>query len=302
MGDETAQAVQSMVESAAVSDNGLWATILSVAILIVGATSVFGELQSALDRIWHVPESKKTTGIWGMLRTRVFSFGLILGLAFLLMVSLAVSAGLAAFGSFVGGLLPGQEILLQALNLIVSFVVMTLLFAMIYKLMPTTKVAWDDVWVGAGVTALLFEVGKFGIGLYLGKSDLADAYAGAGSLVILLVWVYYAAQIFLLGAEFTKVYSQTHGSNQGQAQSLDKVSVSTARDSPLHVADPDSQALPEVKHEIERKSSQAAAELLPRVLLLGAISTFRLLTERSLKNTRRQIHDAQKVTRRLRRK
>lgn len=302
MGDETAQAVQSMIESAAVSDNGLWAAVLSVAILIVGATSVFGELQSALDRIWHVPESKKPSGIWGMLRTRVFSFGLILGLAFLLMVSLAVSAGLAAFGGFIGGLLPGQEILLQALNLIVSFVVMTLLFAMIYKLMPTTPVAWGDVWVGAAVTALLFEVGKFGIGLYLGKSDLAEAYAGAGSLVILLVWVYYAAQIFLLGAEFTKVYSQTHGSNQDQAQSSKKTQVSTAKESSLDVVVDDGQTLPAVTDEIDRRVSQAASELLPRMLLLGAISTFRLLTDRSLKNTRRQIHGAQKISRQLRRK
>lgn len=212
MGPDTAKAIEAMVESAAISDKSGWASALSVGVLLIGATSVFGELQAALDRIWHVAESQKPSGVWGILRARVFSFGLILVLAFLLMVSLALSAGLAAFGTLIGGLLPGQEVLLQLLNLVVAFVVTTTLFAAIFKWMPTAKVGWRDVWIGAAVTAVLFELGKFGIGIYLGKSDFSTTFAGGGALVILLAWVYYAAQIFLLGAEFTKVYAFRFGS------------------------------------------------------------------------------------------
>lgn len=218
MGPDTAEAVQAMVQSAAISDRSGWASVISVGVLIVGATSVFGELQSALDRVWHVPESEKPSGVWAVLRARIFSFGLILVLAFLLMVSLAVSALLAAFGSFLGGLLPGQELLLQMLNLVVALAVTVVLFAAIFKFMPSTAVRWSDVWVGAAVTAALFEAGKFGIGLYLGKSGFSDSFAGAGSLVVLLAWVYYAAQIFLLGAEFTKVYAFRHGSARRDPQ------------------------------------------------------------------------------------
>lgn len=294
MGEETAEAIQGMVESAAISDNGLWASLLSVAVLVVGATSVFGELQSALDRIWHVPESKKPSGIWGILRARVFSFGLILGLAFLLMVSLAVSAGLAAFGSFVGGLLPGQEILLQVLNLIVSLAVMTALFAMIYKLMPTAKVAWRDVWVGAGVTAVLFEIGKFAIGLYLGKSDLADSFAGAGSLVILLAWVYYAAQIFLLGAEFTKVYATAHGSAQGSNEPPQAASPEVPTKSGAELAGEQVVTAETVRGELDRRSAKAAADLLPRLLLLGGVSLLRLIADRRLRTEHRLLKKAKR--------
>lgn len=302
MGEETAKAVQAMVESAAVSDNGLWAGLLSVGVLILGATSVFSELQSALDRIWHVPESKKPSGIWGILRARVFSFGLILGLAFLLMVSLAVSAGLAAFGSVLGGLLPGQEVLLQALNLLVSLLVMTLLFAMIFKLMPSVPVAWRDVAVGAAATAVLFEVGKFVIGLYLGKSDLGSAFAGAGSLVILLAWVYYAAQIFLLGAEFTKVYAQMHGSPpvENISDALPQpgvVSKSALEDaavtrSSAAVQNPEATAA--ARGEIDQQVAKVATELLPKMILLSAVSLLSLWTERRLKHGRRQLRRVKK--------
>ena len=150
-----------------------------------------------------------------MLRARVLSFGLILGLAFLLMVSLSISAGISAFGSFASGLLPGWEVLLQGINMLLAVGTTTVLFAMIFKFMPSVEIDWKDVWVGAGVTAVLFEVGKFAIGLYLGKSGVNESFAAAGSLVVLLAWVYYAAQIFLLGAEFTKVYSDDNGSHAG---------------------------------------------------------------------------------------
>lgn len=135
------------------------------------------------------------------------SFGLILGLAFVLMVSLVVSTAVAALGEWTRGMLPGWEIMLQGVNTVVSVAVSTLLFAMIFKLMPSTPIAWRNVWIGALVTAVLFEVGKFLIGLYLGKSNVTESFAAAGSLVVLLAWVYYASQIFLLGAEFTKVYA-----------------------------------------------------------------------------------------------
>jgi membrane protein len=181
-------------------------------VLLVGATTVFAELQSALDRIWHIPPAEKPQGLWAILRARLLSFGLILGLVFLLMVSLAVSAAVAAIGAFTSELMPGTEVLLQLLNLAVSLGITTVLFAMIFKVMPSTPIAWRDVWVGALTTAVLFEVGKFLIGLYIGKSSMTESFAAAGSLVVLLAWVYYAAQIFLLGAEFTKVYAGDHGS------------------------------------------------------------------------------------------
>jgi membrane protein len=216
IGTEGAALVQSLVAASSDRGKGLVAGAISIGVLVVGATTVFAELQSALDRIWHVPEAQKPSGIFGTLRARLLSFGIILGIVFLLMVSLLVSAAVAAFGAFTTKLMPGAEALLYALNSGVSLGIFTLLFAMIYKLMPSRKIAWRDVWVGAFTTALLFEVGKFLIGLYLGKSSMTETFAAAGSLVILLAWVYYAAQIFLLGAEFTKVYAQEHGSFAAQ--------------------------------------------------------------------------------------
>lgn len=213
IGEEGALAVQGLVKNASEPSRGLIAGAISIVVLIVGATTVFAELQSALDRIWHVPDRVKPKGVWSILRARVLSFGLILGLAFLLMVSLIVSAGLAALGSWsTGFFFSGWEALLQGLNGLVSLAILTLLFAMIFKFMPSAPIRWHDVWIGAIVTAVLFEVGKVLIGLYLGKSGVNESFAAAGSLVVLLAWVYYAAQIFLLGAEFTKVYATAHGS------------------------------------------------------------------------------------------
>jgi membrane protein len=211
IGAKGASIVQTVVANASISNKGL-AGLISVVVLIIGATSVFAELQNALDRIWHVPAAQKPKGIMAILRARLLSFGLILGLVFLLIVSLAVSTAVSAFGSWASGMLPASELLLHAVNIAVSLSISTLLFAMIYKLMPSTHIAWRDVWVGGFTTALLFEVGKMLISLYIGKSSMTQAFAAAGSLVVLLAWVYYAAQIFLLGAEFTKVYADEHGS------------------------------------------------------------------------------------------
>lgn len=215
IGHDGAVAVQGLIKSADAPSKGLWAGAISVVVLVVGATTVFAELQSALDRIWHVPDADKPSGVWAVLRARLLSFGLILTLAFLLMVSLMVSTVVGAFGSWAGGLLPGTEFLLQAVNLLFSMSVTCVLFAMIFKYMPSAPIAWRDVWVGAAVTSVLFELGKFAIGLYLGKSGVNESFAAAGSLVVVLAWVYYAAQIFLLGAEFTKVYANEHGSVAG---------------------------------------------------------------------------------------
>jgi membrane protein len=217
IGVRGADLVQSLVAATSDTDKGLIASLISGVVLVIGATSVFAELQNALDRVWHVPASAKPNGVFAVLRSRLLSIGMILGLVFLLMVSLAVSAAVAAFGALTTDLVPGAEILLQALNLAISFGIATLLFAMIYKLMPATPIAWRDVWVGAVTTALLFEIGKFLIGLYIGKSSMTESFAAAGSLVVLIAWVYYAAQIFLFGAEFTKVYAERHGSRAGAA-------------------------------------------------------------------------------------
>lgn len=216
MGWEGAIAVQGLLKSAREPSQGILATVISVVTLLIGATTVFGELQTDLDRIWRVPAPLKENGILALLRTRLLSFGLVLGLVFLLLVTLVVSAVIAALSQWSQGIFAGGEALLQALTFIISFLISMLLFAMIFKLMPRARIAWRDVWIGAAVTALLFEIGKLLIGLYLGKTGIASAFGAAGSLVVLLVWVYFSAQIFLLGAEFTWVYAHEYGSKKTQ--------------------------------------------------------------------------------------
>ena len=217
MGDQGAKAVEELLKSASNPGQGILATIVGFVTLLIGATAVFAELQSSLDRIWRTPAPPNEKGIWGMIRTRILSFGLILGLGFLMIVSLVLSAALAALGKWWGGFLGNWELVLQALNFAVSFGVVTVLFAAIYKLMPHAKISWHDVWIGAAVTALLFSIGKFLIGLYIGKSGVASSFGAAGSFAVLLVWVYYSAQIFLLGAEFTWVYSHRNAPPQDAA-------------------------------------------------------------------------------------
>jgi membrane protein len=214
VGADGAKAVESVVQGAQAPTQGIIATVVSVVVLLVGSTTVFAELQSALDRIWEVPAAEKRSGIWNTVRARLLSFGLVLALAFLLIVSLIISAMLSAMGSWASNLLPAWEFLLQAINIVIALGFTTLLFAMIYRFMPRASVAWREVWTGAFVTAVLFEIGKFLIGLYVGKASVASSYAAAGSLVVVLIWVYYAAQVFLLGAEFTWVYANEHGSRR----------------------------------------------------------------------------------------
>ena len=211
VGTQGAQAIQTMVANAGKHGQGVLATILGLATILFGATGVFVQLQSALDRIWNV-EPKPGAGIWSFIRTRMISFGMVLGIGFLLLVSLVVTAAVAALGKWATGMLPGGETLINILTFAVSFALITLLFAMIYKVLPDVEIAWRDVWIGAAVTALLFTIGKFLIGLYLAHSTVASTYGAAGSLVVLLLWIYYSSQILFLGAEFTQVYATRYGS------------------------------------------------------------------------------------------
>jgi YihY family inner membrane protein len=212
MGKEGATALQGLLKAAREPSTGIIASIVGGVLLLVGATATFAELQTDLDRIWEVPAKAKPSGLWGWLRSRVLSFGLVLGLAFMLMISLVVSAALAAAGEWLGGG-EAESIAANVLNFVASFALFTVLFAMIYKIMPTAKISWHDVWMGAAVTALLFNVGKSLIGLYLAKSSVASGFGAAGSFVILVAWFYYSAQIFLFGAEYTWVYANSKVQN-----------------------------------------------------------------------------------------
>ena len=218
VGAEGAKAIEQMLASASQPKEGLVAAALSIVALLIGATTVLGELQNALDRIWRAPAAGRPTGLRGFARSRLLSVTMILGVAFLLMVSLVVSAGVAAFGRWWGEHFALWELLAHALDLFLSFALMTVLFALIYKIIPRVHIRWRDVLVGAAVTALLFAIGKILIGLYLGKSDIGSAFGAAGSVVLFMVWVYYSAQIFLIGAEFTWVYAHEFGSRRGIEQ------------------------------------------------------------------------------------
>lgn len=215
-GDAGAEAVRNLLSSAHYSDKRGLAAAVGVITLLIGATSVFGELQYALDRIWGTPRHKRSTAWWEFIRARILSFGMVLGVGFLLLVSLIASAALAAFGGWLETRVAGLEIMLPLLDLGLSFAMTIALFAMIYKYVPRESITWRDVWIGAAVTAFLFTIGKWLIGLYLGRSSFSSAYGAAGSLIVLLLWVYYSAQIFLLGAEFTRVFAYTFGSRAAQ--------------------------------------------------------------------------------------
>jgi membrane protein len=215
MGEEGAEAVQDMIANASDPGTGAMATIISIAGLVIGATTVFNEIQNDLDRIWRAPAAEQSSGIWTLLRTRLLSFGMILGVAFLMAVSLILSAALSVIGKWWDDWLGGWEVLAHVLDIVVNLGLLTLVFALIYKMIPRVEVGWYDVWVGAAVTALLFTIGKVAIGLYLGKSDVTSSFGSAGSMVVLMIWVYYASQIFLLGAEFTRIYAERFGSRRG---------------------------------------------------------------------------------------
>jgi membrane protein len=215
VGVEGAKFISNMLTSASNPARGITATILGIITLIFGALGVFNELHNSLNIIWNVKEEEPKNFLESLKKTildRFLSFTMILGIGFLLLVSLVISAGLSAVQNTLGNAFPLSEFIWQMINLVVSIGVITLLFALIYKVLPDAEIAWRDVWLGGFVTAVLFSLGKFLIGLYLGNSAVASSFGAAGSLVLLLVWIYYSAQILFFGAEFTQVYANNYGS------------------------------------------------------------------------------------------
>ncbi|HET6584375.1 MAG TPA: YihY/virulence factor BrkB family protein [Nannocystaceae bacterium] len=211
MGTDSAATIESMVESANKPRTGILATIFGVVVLLFGATGVFIELQDSMNTIWEV-RPKPGRGVLRVIRQRFLSLSMVFGVAFLLLVSLVVNAGLSALGDALAAFVPGIPIAWQVLTYAVSLLVITLLFAMIFKVLPDVKVPFRDVWIGAAFTAVLFVIGKLLLGLYIGRADLASSYGAAGSVVVMLLWIYYSAQIFFFGAEFTQAYARLHGS------------------------------------------------------------------------------------------
>ncbi|HLM73241.1 MAG TPA: YihY/virulence factor BrkB family protein [Polyangiaceae bacterium] len=210
LGAEGAKLVESLLQSVSKPSHGIIATVIGLVTFMLGATTAFVELQSSLNTVWEV-QPKPGRGVKGLLHDRILSFGMLLGIGFLLLTSLVVSAGLSAFSTFMGDRVPGFYYFAQLLNLVLSLAVQTVLFAMMYKLLPDVKVAWRDVWVGSFVTSVLFTLGKFLLGFYIGSSSVTSGYGAAGSVAVLLLWVYYSTQILLLGAEFTQIWAERFG-------------------------------------------------------------------------------------------
>jgi membrane protein len=217
VGEPGAKAVEELLQSASHPETSVLASFIGLVTLFIGATSVFAELQSALDRIWRAPAVNQPSTFLLILRARVLSFGMIGALGFLLLVSLVFGAAISAFGKWGESFFPAALSVLQVVNLIFGFAMTTMLFAIAYRILPRARIAWSDVWVGSFVTAALFTLGKYLIGLYIGQAGVSSGFGAAGSFIVILVWVYYSAQIFLLGAEFTWVYAHRHGSKAGVA-------------------------------------------------------------------------------------
>ncbi len=224
IGPQHAPTVAALLDAVDRPAEGGIAAIFGGLVLLVGATTVFAELESAIDRIWQSP-TRKVSGWWNWLRARLLSLGLVLAIGFLLIVSLVASAALSAFGRWWGAWFGEWVLAAQVLNFVLSFAFVSAVFAMIYKWLPQVRLSWRDVTVGALLTALLFTLGKTLIGLYIGRSGIASAFGAAASVIVLLVWVYYSAQIFLLGAEFTWVYSRTYGSLRSDAAGAAAVAI-----------------------------------------------------------------------------
>ncbi len=213
MGEQGAIAVEAMVAGASNRSSGILATVVGLGTLLLTSTGVFGELQSSLNAIWRV---EAPSGLSGLVRARIAGLGMVAALGFLLLTSLVASAAISALGGYATGILPGGELLLQVVNFAVSFAIVSLLFAAVYKILPSKPIPYRDVAVGAVATAFMFTVGKTLIGLYLGSSTIATSYGAAGAFVIVLLWIYYSSLMFLLGAEFTKTWATYHGSEAAE--------------------------------------------------------------------------------------
>ncbi|HVE49395.1 MAG TPA: YihY/virulence factor BrkB family protein [Casimicrobiaceae bacterium] len=232
LGAPGALAVQGLLESVREPSESVTATVFGVALLLIGATSVFVELQDALDRIWRAPVRAGRSGLWALIRARLLSFGLILGIGFLLMVSLVASAALAALQKWWGPVFGDWAVVAGIAEVALSFLMFTVVFAMVYKIVPRVRIHWKDVWIGAATTSLLFTVGKVFIAIYIGRSGIASGFGVAASLIVVLVWVYYSAQILLLGAEFTCAYAHKFGSRRNLPSEDASAAVSRAAPSP----------------------------------------------------------------------
>lgn len=211
VGEAGAKLIQDAIKNASQPKQSAIASIISVIVLLFGATGLFTELQDALNTIWEV-QPKPGRTVKNMVRVRVLSFAMILGIGFLLLVSLTTSTVLAALVAYFNNLLPGVDFIWRVVNFILSFVVTTVLFGLIFKVLPDVKITWSDVWIGAALTSVLFSLGRFLLGQYLGNGSFGSAYGAAGSIVVVIAWVYYAAQILFFGAEFTQVYARRYGS------------------------------------------------------------------------------------------
>jgi membrane protein len=207
VGPAAGQGIETLLAQAHAPDEGVIGTLVGLVVLLFGASGVFGELQDALNSIWNV-EPKQGGGVWGYMRERFFSFSMVMAVAFLLLVMLVISAAISAAGKYFVNVLPGGMWLWQVANFVLSWLVVAVLFGLIFKVIPDTKIVWHEVWPGALATSLLFSLGKFVLGWYLGRASVASPYGAAGSVVVLVIWVYYAAQIFFFGAEFTHVYAE----------------------------------------------------------------------------------------------
>ena len=208
LGAETAKQIQNMIVQASRIRNSVWLTVIGLVIIIIGATGVFAQFQQSLNIIWEVKVDKTKSGIWNVIKVRLFSFGLIVAIAFLLIVSLVVSAILSAFGVWISHHFSDSFlIVLQAFNFIFSFIIFAVLFALMFKFFPDAKIKWKDVWIGSLVTTFLFEIGKIGLGLYFSKADPGIGYGAAGSIILILLWVSYSSMLVFYGAEFTHAYA-----------------------------------------------------------------------------------------------
>ncbi len=266
LGEAGGNAIAGMLKSAANFGSSILAIVIGVGALILTATTAFVELQDDLDRIWKA-KPRAGSGLLNLIRSRLLSLGMVLAIGFLLAVSLVLSAAVAALGN---SLLGEAEFLLQAITFLGSFAVITVLFAMIYKVLPNVEVAWEDVWIGAAITALLFDIGKLLIGLYIGKSSVASSFGAAGPFVVLMLWIYYSTQIFLLGAEFTNAYAHRH-----DAQPLAQEDLPRSRQTPVIGPQP----VPEEQHAAPaRPAPLAGFDSSHRARRLLGVSAAGLLT------------------------
>ncbi|MEH1901936.1 MAG: YihY/virulence factor BrkB family protein [Nostoc sp.] len=211
VGKDGAAFIQTAIQNANKPHTGAIASIISVVVLLVGATGLFTELQDSLNTIWEV-KAKPGRGINNIIRLRFLSFAMVIGIGFLLLVSLVISTGLAALVTYFGNILPGVDFLWRIVNFVLSFSITTALFGLIFKVLPDVKITWNDVFIGSVITSFLFSIGRFLLGQYLGNGSFGSTYGAAGSLVVILAWVNYAAQILFFGAEFTQVYARRYGS------------------------------------------------------------------------------------------